>query len=248
MSNTADSRLVPHGGAEFATTHWSLVIRAGDRRLPDADAALAWLCERYWYPLYAYVRRHGRDAQDAQDLTQAFFTRLLEKDTLAAAAPERGRFRSFLLAAMKNFLGNEWDREQARKRGGGRARSTVDLETGESRLDKVAAQGLSPERIYEQQWALTLLELVVSKLEAEFVAEGKGRQFELLKPAITGEGALETEDVAAELGMSAEAVRQAASRLRKRYRELLRAEVAATLAEPADVDEEIRRLFEILGS
>jgi RNA polymerase sigma-70 factor (ECF subfamily) len=247
-SRSPDSSSVPQGAADFATTQWSLVLRAGDRRRPDADAALAGLCKRYWFPLYTYVRRHGRDAHEAQDLTQEFFTRLLEKNALAVAAPERGRFRGFLLTAMKNFLANEWDRAHSHKRGGGRPQLSLDLDAGESRLNLKSARADSPERAYEQQWALTLLEVVVAKLEAEFAAEGKARQFELLKGAITGEGNLETDQVAGQLGMSGDAVRQAASRLRKRYRELLRAEVAETVAAPGDVDDEIRSLFGILGS
>ncbi len=247
-SSGSDSSGVPHGAADFATTQWSLVLRAGDRGSAGACGALAWLCERYWFPLYAYVRRKGRDVHEAQDLTQEFFTRLLEKNALAVAAPERGRFRSFLLASMKNFLANEWDRVRARKRGGGRLKLSLDLDAGESRLNLKATNIDAPERAFEQQWALTLLEQVVVKLQAEFEVAGKAQEFELLKGAITGEGNLQTDSVAAELGMSAEAVRQAASRLRKRYRELLRAEVAETVSAPGDVDDEIRRLFGILGS
>lgn len=235
--------------AEFASTHWSLVLRAGKRQAKDADQALAWLCERYWYPLYAYVRRHRRDRHEAQDLTQAFFARLLEKEILASASPERGRFRSFLLTSLKNFLANEWDRAKSQKRGGRRAPFSLDLDTAESRLSLEPGHDLTPERIYERQWALTLLELVVSKLESEFSSAGKARQFELLKGAITGNpSALPYAVVATELGMSEDAARQAASRLRKRYRELLRAAVAETVAEPGDVDDEIRNLFEILSS
>src|SRR5262245_32433631 len=190
-STGSDSSGVPHGAADFATTQWSLVLRAGDRANADASTALAWLCERYWFPLYTYVRRKGRDVHEAQDLTQEFFTRLLEKNALAVAAPERGRFRSFLLASMTNFLANEWDRVRARKRGGGRPKLSLDLDAGESRLNVKAARTDSPERAFEQQWALTLLENVVSKLETEFAAEGKTRHFELLKGAITGEGNLQ---------------------------------------------------------
>ena len=247
-SHNPDHSSAPHGGAEFATTQWSVVLRAAEREGPGANSALAWLCERYWFPLYVYVRRHRRDAHEAQDLTQEFFTRLLEKNALAVAAPQRGRFRSFLLASMKNFLANEWDRVRSRKRGGGRPQVSLDLGAGESRLNLKSAASDSPERAYEQQWALNLLELVVAKLETEFAAEGKAREFELLKTAITGDGNLETDRVAAQLEMSGETVRQAASRLRKRYRELLRAEVAATVEAPGDVDDEIRSLFGILGS
>lgn len=242
----ADSSNSP---AEFATTHWSLVVRAGNRATQDADAALAWLCERYWLPLYGYVRRSGHNPHDAQDLVQGFFTRLLEKDVLASASPARGRFRTFLLASMKNFLANEWDRATAEKRGGKRDRISLDVTIAESKLSLEPAHDITPQRCYEQQWALTLLEHVASKLSAEFTAEGKAHQFELLKGVITaGHGALPYESLAQDLGMSEEAVRQAASRLRKRYRELLRSEVAATVEDPADVDDEIQSLFALFGT
>ena len=235
--------------AQFATTQWSIVLRAGKRGGRDAEEALERLCERYWLPLYAYARRRTGNIDEAQDLTQAFFARLLEKNALAAASPNRGRFRAFLLTALKNFLSNEWDRKQARKRGGGRARLPLDLAAGESRVSLVRADDLTPERAYERQWALTLLGLVVSRLEDEFSKAGKIRHFELLKGAITGEaGAPAYSTIAAELGMSEEAARQAASRLRKRYRELLRAEVAETVAAPDEIDDELRGLFAILGT
>jgi RNA polymerase sigma-70 factor (ECF subfamily) len=234
---------------EFVTTHWSLVLRAGRRGGREADEALAALCERYWFPLYAYVRRRGVDANEAEDLTQAFFARLLEKDVLAGAAPGLGRFRAFLLTALKNFLANEWNRANARKRGGGRVRLSLDLPGGESRLGLEPAHDVTPERVYERQWALTLLELVLESLRGEFAAAGKARQFELLKDALTGDRpGLSYAAIATELRMSEEAARQAAHRLRKRYRELLRAEVAQTVADLADVEEEIRYLFEALGS
>jgi len=186
----------------------ALVLRAGHRNDRDADAALSVLCERYWYPLYAYVRRHVADAHEAQDLTQEFFARLLEKQYLAVADPQRGKFRCFLLASLKHFLANEWDRAHAQKRGGGVRHLSLDLEYGESRLRLEPSHDLTPERLFER---------------------------------------LPYAALAAELGMSEEAARQAANRLRKRYRELLRAEVAQTLAEPAEVDDEIRNLFEVLG-
>src|SRR5262249_32418663 len=152
-----------------------------------AEEALERLCQRYWVPLYAYARRRTGDIEESQDLTQAFFARLLEKNALAAASPSRGRFRAFLLAALKNFLANEWDRKQARKRGGGRAGLPLDLAAGESHMSLVPSDDLTPERAYERQWALTLLGLVVSRLEDEFSRAGKAHQFELLKGAITGE-------------------------------------------------------------
>jgi RNA polymerase sigma-70 factor (ECF subfamily) len=205
------------------------------------------LCERYWYPLYAYVRRRGYDQHQAQDLTQSFFVRLLEKGTLAAASPERGRFRTFLLTVLKHFLANEWDREHAQKRGGDRQRLALDYAAGESRWSFEPADLLTPERAFERQWALTLLDAVVARLHEELVQAGKGKQFELLKETLLGDRAAGAyAAAAAELNLSEEAVRQAAHRLRKRFRELLRAEVAQTVAAPDEIDDEIRSLFAAL--
>jgi len=224
-------------------------LGAGHRPGREAAEALEELCQRYWYPLYAFVRRHIGDVHEAQDLTQEFFAFLLEKNVLASASPQRGRFRSFLLAAIKNFLANQWDRANTRKRGGGIKRLSLDLETGESRLGLEPAHAITPERLFERQWALTLLELVVTKLQAEFTAAGKAQQFELLKDALTGDRkGRPYATLALQLNMSEEATRQAAHRLRKRYRELLREGVAHTVADPADIDEEINSLFAALGS
>jgi RNA polymerase sigma-70 factor (ECF subfamily) len=249
MSAPDDPSRSDQPGSDFRTTHWSLVLDAGQRGDKSAEAALDELCQRYWYPLYAYVRRRVRDVGEAQDLTQEFFARLLEKNVLAAASQERGRFRSFLLTAMKNFLANEWDKAKAAKRGGGRRPLPLVFDTAESRLSIEPAHDLTPERLYERQWALTLLELVVDRLEREFVRAGKQAQFAALKPAIAGnQTALDYSAAANQLGMSEEAVRQAAHRLRRRYRELLREELAQTVADPADVDDEIRSLFETLAT
>jgi DNA-directed RNA polymerase specialized sigma24 family protein len=182
-------------------------------------------------------------------LTQEFFARLLEKNVLAAASQERGRFRSFLLSAMKNFLANEWDKAKAQKRGGGRQLLPLALDTAESRLSLEPAHDLTPEKLYDRQWAMTLLDLVVERLQAELAAAGKARQFNLLKQVLTGgRGAIDYAAAASELEMSQEAVRQMAHRLRRRYRELLREELAQTVADPADVDDEIRSLFTTLGT
>jgi RNA polymerase sigma-70 factor (ECF subfamily) len=236
-------------GSDFRTTHWSLVIDAGQRGDKSAEAALAELCQRYWYPLYAYVRRRVGNVSEAQDLTQEFFARLLEKNVLAGASQERGRFRSFLLAAMKNFLANEWDKAKAAKRGGGRRVLPLIFDTAESRLSLEPAHDLTPERLYERQWALTLLELVVDRLESEFAAAGKQAQFAALRPAIAGsQVAIDYAAAGVQLNMTEDAVRQAAHRLRRRYRELLREELAQTVADPADVDDEIRALFETLAT
>lgn len=234
---------------DFATTQWSLVLRVG-RNSDSATAALQTLCERYWYPLYAYVRRRGIESHQAQDLTQEFFARLLEKKSLAAASPDRGRFRAFLLTSLKNFLTNEWEKGQAQKRGGGQPAVSLqlNLDSAESRLSLEPTYNLTPERCFERQWALLMLELVMKRLQAEHESAGKARHFELLKEALAG-GAerLAYVNIAAELGVSEEAARQAASRLRKRYRELLREEVSQTVAGPEEVDDEIRSLFQVLA-
>ncbi len=243
--NHADQGRSP---GEFATTRWSIVLSAGKRGNRAADEALATLCQRYWLPLYVYVRQRGRDQHEAQDLTQEFFSQLLEKNSLERATPERGRFRSFLLTALKNFLANEWDKTQAQKRGGGQSPLSLALADGESRYSLEPAHELTPERLFERQWTLTLLELVTNRLQGEFIAAGKTRHFELFKAALAGDRhALDYATIAAELDTTEDAVRQAAHRLRKRYRELLREEVAQTIAEPGEVDDEIRSLFESLG-
>ncbi len=237
------------GKRHFATTHWSIVVAAGDASREDAQDALSQLCEVYWYPLYAYVRRRGYSAPDAQDLTQAFFARLLEKQSLRVADAERGKFRSFLLASLDHFLANELDRARAQKRGGGRALLSLDLADGESRVNLELAHELTPERLYERQWALTLLELVVRRMEAEYQEAGKTRQFELFKDVLGGgRERLPYVEVAAELNMTVENARQAAHRMRKRYRALLREEVARTVVEPSDVDDELASLFDALGN
>ncbi|WP_254514027.1 RNA polymerase sigma factor [Anatilimnocola floriformis] len=235
------------GTPDFATTHWSLVLRAGGDN-KSATAALQTLCERYWYPLYAYVRRRGLASPEAQDLTQEFFARLLEKNSLAAASPERGKFRAFLLTSLKNFLVNEWERGRAQKRGGGERPISLDLESAESRLRLEPAHELTPERLFERQWALLLLEHVMQRLQAEQTAAGKERQFELLKEVLVGgSDRLPFLAIATDLQISEEAARQAGSRLRKRYRELLREEVSHTVATESEVDDEIRNLFQVLA-
>ena len=222
---------------------------AGGHDAQDAQDALSQLCEAYWYPLYAYVRRRGYSAADAKDLTQGFFMRLLEKQSIRVADPERGKFRSFLLASLDHFLANEFDRTRAQKRGGGRVQFSLDLAAGEPRVNLEPAHELTPERLYERQWALTLLELVIRKLEAEHQETGKARQFELFKDALGGgRERIRYAEVAAELGTSVENARQSAHRMRKRYRAILRDEVARTVADPNDVDEELANLFEALGN
>jgi RNA polymerase sigma-70 factor (ECF subfamily) len=231
----------------FETTHWSLVLAARDPAAPDARAALAVLCAAYWYPLYAFVRRKGHDPDHAADLTQAFFARLLEKGDLHAVDRARGRFRSFLLAACTHFLANERDRLTARKRGGGRAPVSIDVRDAEGRYRAEPAHGLTPERLYERRWALTLLDEVLGRLAGEYRGVGKGALYDRLKAALIGaEAASPYADVGRQLGMSEAAVKKAAQRLRARYRELLRERIAATVDDPGEVEDEIRALFTAL--
>jgi RNA polymerase sigma factor (sigma-70 family) len=236
-----------HRSGRFEPTRWTFVLAASRQGDTLAGrAALAELCETYWYPLYAYVRRCGYSAHDAEDLTQAFFARLLEKNSLAGASPEKGRFRSYLLAAIKHFLANEWDRSRARKRGGGKTILSLDGAAGESRHPLEPADGLTPDRIFERQWALALLDRVLDQLAAEFAE--RPAHFAALKDFLTADAAPGATAAAARtLGLSEGAVRVAAHRLRQRYRHLLRAEIAQTVDGRSEVDAEIRRLFSVFA-
>jgi RNA polymerase sigma factor (sigma-70 family) len=237
------------GGRQFATTRWSQVIAAGAEQTRDSRDALARLCELYWYPLYAYVRRWGYDADQAQDLTQEFFSRLLEKHYLKAADPARGRFRSFLLASLKHFLSNERDRANAVKRGGRATVIPLEFENAEGRYSREPPDHETPETVYERRWALTLLERTVARLRSEFEAAGKEAVFTRLEGHLTGEQeTLPYADLGAALGMSEGAVKVAVHRLRRRFGALLREEIAETVGDPAQVDDEIRDLFRALKS
>ena len=227
--------------SQFVTTHWSLVLAAGNRENEESQRALEKLCRAYWPPLYAYARRRVRDGHEAQDLTQAFFERLLEKHYLADANPELGRFRSFLITAFKRFLSKERDKSQAEKRGGGRARFSIDF-TSQDRNWGALQDNLTAERIYERQWAITLLNRVMGRLQREMERSGHGQQFHLLKDFIGGSGSSYA-DVAPALGLSETAARMAASRLRGRYRELLREVIAQTVLREEDIDDEVQYLF-----
>lgn len=229
--------------SEFASTHWSLVLAAGDRGTADSDRALEKLCRAYWPPLYAYVRRRVTDVHEAQDLTQAFFERLLEKHYLADADPERGRFRAFLLTAFKHFLSKEWDKAKAQKRGGGRVPLPLDFAFGESYVSIDPADQLTPAQIYEQQWAVALLDRVMQRLQREMERQGRGAAFHCLKDFIIAQSESSYATAAAEIGVSEPAARMAASNLRRRYRTLLRDEIAQTVTRPEDIDDEIRQLF-----
>lgn len=234
-----------HAG-QFATTQWSLVLAAGQRGTEDSNRALEKLCRAYWPPLYAYARRREGDLHLAQDLTQAFFERLLEKDYLLQADAERGRFRAFLITAFKHFLANEHVKAGALKRGGDREALHLDFAEQDSRWGEVSDRA-TPDQIYVRQWAVTLLNRVMDRLQREMERAGKGQQFQLLKEFIGGTGNASYADVASELKLSESAARMAASRMRARYRELLREEIAQTLGLEEDIDEEITQLFAIFA-
>jgi RNA polymerase sigma-70 factor (ECF subfamily) len=238
----------PAGANRFATTHWSVVLAARDRAAPQSREALAALCAAYWYPLYAYIRRRGHDADQAQDLTQEFFARLLEKDYLQVVDRAKGKFRSFLLAACQHFLCNEYDRARARKRGGGRASISLDFQAAEGRYGLEPAHSLTPEKLFERRWALTLLDQVLGRLRDEMIHAGREKLFETLKVVLMGEKAsIPYRQLAKELDLSEGSIKVAVHRLRKRYRELLREEIERTLDESVQVEEEIRDLFAALG-
>jgi RNA polymerase sigma factor (sigma-70 family) len=231
-------------GDVFATTQWTVVLTAGRRSTPQSDRALEELCRAYWFPLYAYVRRRGHTKEDAEDLTQAFFAGFLKKNYLEKLSAERGRFRAFLLASLKHFLANEWDKSQRQKRGGGVAPLSLDWQTADTQFQIAATNEPSPDLAFDREWAVTLLAKVIERLEAESGAGGRSRQFAELKIFLTaGKGELSHADAARKLGVDETAVRVAVHRLRKRYRQLLRDEIAQTLSDPAMVDEEIRALF-----
>jgi len=223
-------------------------LAAGDIRRHDAKTALARLCETYWYPLYVYARRRVGNAQDAQDLTQTFFCHLLEKQVITRADRNRGRFRTFLVTALKNFLANEWEKGRAKKRGGGKAELSLDFDSGESRYQIEPSHDLTPEKLFERRWVLTLLDQGLESLRIELAEAGKAEHFEQLKATLAGDATVADYDRAAEaLGISPAAAKQAAYRMRKRYRQLFRAEVARTVAHEGEVDDEIGRLLATLG-
>jgi RNA polymerase sigma factor (sigma-70 family) len=229
------------GTAGFPTTRWTLVIAAADAQRTEARAALVSLCERYWYPLYAYVRRRGYPADQAQDLTQEFFVRVLEGRYLDRADRDKGRFRAFMLTSLKFFLADEADRSRAQKRGGG-AVVSLEMTSGEERYQREPAHTETPERIFERRWALSVLDLVVDKLRDEFVQHGRLDQFNRLKVFLLDQADAPYAALARDMGTSEGALKVAIHRLRKRYRDLFRQEIAETVADPADVESELRHL------
>ena len=235
------------GPQSFATTHWSVVLAAGQIDSPHAAAALERLCRAYWYPLYAYVRRRGSGPEDAQDWTQSFFARLLGRDLLSRASPERGRFRSFLLTALQNFLADEHDRTTARKRGGGQPLISLDASDGEARYALEPSHEVSPDKLFERRWATTVLEQAWERLGAEYAADGKADLFrELRRFNSAQENAPSYPEVAERLGLPENTVKSLVHRMRGRYHALLRAEIGHTVADPAEIDEEIRFLLRVL--
>jgi RNA polymerase sigma-70 factor (ECF subfamily) len=227
----------------FVTTHWSVIVAAGQRATPQSRSALQELCKTYWFPLYAYARRRGHSKEDAEDLTQSFFAKFLEKNDLGELSAERGRFRAFLLASLKHFLANEWDKSQRQKRGGGAAHLSLDWQTADTQF-QVAAKTATPDQQFDREWAEALLAKVIQNLQAEAEAENRAAQFQELKIFLSADkSAVSCSEAAAKLQMEEGAVRVAVHRLRKRYRQLLRREIAQTLNDPGQVDDEIQSLF-----
>ena len=225
------------------------MLTAGRSDTTRAHAALANLCQTYWYPLYAYVRRRGHSPEDAQDLTQAFFARLLERNWVGQADQQKGRFRSFLLSTMNHFLADEWDKARAQKRGGGILPVPLQFDTAETRYGHEPADNVTPEQNYERRWALTLLDKVLQRLRSEYEQEGKAELFAALHPCLVGDRTAQPyAELAVTLGVSEGAVKSAVHRLRQRYRQLLHDEIAQTVANPDEVNEELRHLFAVLAA
>ena len=248
MSDYAPTNSNLPGAGRFATTHWSVVLAAGRPKSASYQQALETLCQTYWFPLYTYLRRQGYDSHQAEDYTQAFFASLLAREGLRLADPKRGKFRSFLLASLKNFLSNERARARAKKRGGGRKVLSLDVENAESQYALEPRDELSPDKLFERSWALTVLARTMAHLQAEATSTNKQKLFDHLKVYLTAEkSSVPYRDVAAELDMTEGAVRVAIHRLRRRYKELLRDEIAQTVTSDDQIDEEIRDLFTALG-
>jgi RNA polymerase sigma-70 factor (ECF subfamily) len=233
------------GASQFPTTRWTLVVAAGDPGRKEARSALVSLCENYWYPLYAYLRRRGYPADQAQDFTQEFFTRVLEGRYLDRADPEKGRFRSFLLSSLKFLVADEGDRQRAHKRGGGQL-VPLEFSSGEERYQREPAHDQTPERIFERRWALLVLDRVVEKLRDEFIQHGPTEHFERLKVFLLGQSDAPYAALAREMNTSEGALKVAIHRLRKRYREVFRQEIADTVADPGEVESELRFLAAVL--
>jgi RNA polymerase sigma factor (sigma-70 family) len=237
----------PSRRSAFVTTQWTVVLSAARNDTPRARAALESLCQTYWHPLYAYVRRRGHSPEDAQDLTQEFFARILERNAVATVSRDKGRFRSFLLASLNHFLADEWDKSRAQKRGGGKV-ITLDPQIAETQLSEAAARGLTPEQAFEHRWAITLLEQVYHRLGEEYRQQGKASLFDALRLTLAGSSAAAPyAELARQLDLTEGAVKVAVHRLRQRYRDLLRQTIADTVAGPEEVEDELRYLFRTLS-
>ena len=245
-AHESKSERLPARRDRFATTHWSVVVSAGGSRSAEVERALAVLCENYWFPLYAFARRAGYSAEDAEDLTQEFFARLLVQRFFTKADREKGKFRTFLLAALKHFLADQRDRAHAQKRGGSRTVISLDGLDAETRYGLEPVSSLTPEKMFEKQWALSLLEHVLSRLHAEMAAEGKSALFEALKDTLTGVRSIAYAAIGTQLGMTEGAVKVAVHRLRRRYRDLLREQITETVTSPDEIGDEIRYLLSCL--
>lgn len=232
--------------SRFRTTRWSLIQAAGDREHGDSHAALSELCQSYWLPVYSYFRRRVGNAVDAQDLTQEFFAKVLDKNYIGDARKEKGRFRTFLLTAAQRFLSKEWAKTKTQKRGGDKKILSLDFDAGESFYAMEPADSETPERLFARQWAVKLLEVVHERLRQEYAASSKLKLYDQLKPLLLGTGPSYRE-VARRLGMTEGAVKTAVYRLRTRYSQILRGEIAETVDDPAEVDDEVAQLFEALG-
>jgi len=243
-----DGQADSSGKDQFTATHWSVVLAAAQLESPQAAEALETLCRTYWYPLYAFLRRQGHSPPDAEDLLQGFFARFLEKDGLANVDRTKGRFRSFLLGALKHYVADQWDKAKAVKRGGRIEFLSLEGEAAESRYWEESASELTPERLYEQRWACVLLERVMARLEQDFDAAGQGPLFAALESLLLEDDrSVSYADLAAEYGLSEGALKMKVYRLRQRYQRLLREEVAHTVARPEDVEDEIRWLFSVVS-
>jgi RNA polymerase sigma-70 factor (ECF subfamily) len=243
----SESGFVPQSPL-FATTHWSVVLTASDEASPQAEAALTRLCQSYWLPVYAFVRKRGHSPEQAQDLTQGFFANFLEKQHVMKADRERGRFRSFLMTSVENFLRNEHDRGQAQKRGGGRQIVSLDEQDAEARYLCEPTTETDPAKAFEQRWAATLLQTVLSRLQAEFGDAGRAELFDALQAHLWGDtDSTPYPELAERFGLTLANVKTTAHRLRQRYRELLREEIAHTVSLPSQIDDEIRHLMKVVS-
>jgi RNA polymerase sigma factor (sigma-70 family) len=228
---------------DFRTTHWSVVLAATHPDPKERQSALATLCQAYWYPLYAFARRQGRTPHEAEDLTQDFFARVIEKNGLATVGPEHGRFRTFLLASLKNFLANDWDRRRAAKRGGQYVITSWEEQSAEERYRGEPSHAVTPEKVFERSWALTVIDAVLQQLQSEYHNSGKAALFAAIHSYLEGDGTDTYVKIAGELNMTEGAVKMAVLRLRENFRHRLRSEIAQTVANASEVDEELRHLF-----